>query len=227
MEGPHLLAEAVGAGVDVLEVFGLEGDEAGEECARRAGAPWRACTQTVLDRLAPTESPRGPIAVVRIPDPVPPVRDALLIDVSDPGNAGTLIRTAAAFAMDVVIGPDDPIDVWSPKVVRAGAGGHFHTRIDHLTRALPPNMGRIATVVRGGIPSSQLGVVLDPGRRWAVLVGSEPHGLAAEVVETADVSMTITMPGGAESLNAAVAGAIAMYELSRWRMSVGAVQERR
>lgn len=209
LEGPHVVEEARRAGVEMVEVFGIG---PGPSDFRN----WTEVTQDVLDRLAETSHPRGPVAVIRIP-PVDTVnRDHYAIDVGDPGNAGTLIRTAAAFGLDVVFTPGS-VDPWSPKVLRAAAGAHFRTSIGEP----PASRGTIATVVEGGIPPHRLGEVLDPGRTWAVLIGSEAHGLSSGDVASADIAVTIPMPGGVESLNAAVAGAIVGYELGRWRYSEG------
>jgi RNA methyltransferase, TrmH family len=209
LEGPHLLKEALAAGVEILEVFGLgPGDP---------GVPnWVEVTEEVLKRLADTENPRGPVAVMRVPSAGSVTRDHLALGVTDPGNAGTLIRTAAAFGLDVTF-RDEAVDPWSPKVLRAAAGSHFRTAIGSGIR----DAATIATVVKGGLPARELGAVLDPARRWAILVGSEPHGLTEDEVAAADVKVTIPMPGGIESLNAAVAGSIVAYELALWRSADG------
>ncbi|MEX1005254.1 MAG: RNA methyltransferase [Acidimicrobiia bacterium] len=211
LEGPHLLEEALAAGAEVLEVFGLGSPQP-------AVPNWVEVTEDVLIRLADTESPRGPVAVMRIPPAVTATRDHLVLGVSDPGNAGTLIRTAAAFGLDVAFG-SDAVDPWSPKVLRAAAGSHFRTVIGDRVR----DAATIATVVKGGVAARELGTVLDPARRWAILVGSEAHGLSDDEVAAADVQVTIPMPGGTESLNAAVAGAIVAYELALWRNAAGGV----
>ena len=209
LEGPHLLQVALERGGEVLEVFGLG-----------AGDPaipnWVEVTEDVLRRLADTENPRGPVAVLRIPPPGPVTRDHLSLAVTDPGNAGTLIRTAAAFSLDVAFQPD-AVDPWSPKVLRAAAGSHFLTSIGDTVA----DAGTIATVVGGGTPARRLGEVLDPSRHWAILIGSEAHGLTAADVGAADVRVSIPMPGGTESLNAAVAGAIVAYEFALWRRTAG------
>jgi TrmH family RNA methyltransferase len=210
LEGPHLLAEALGAGADVVEVFGV-----GEPPIEIGGARWTEVTQPVLERLSDTRSPQGPVAVIRIPDARPPTRDHLTLDVGDPGNAGTLIRTSAAFALDVVF-RSGAVDPWSPKVLRAAAGAHFRTTVALHPE---PGTGSIATVVDGGVTPRELGDVLDRGRKWSVLVGSESHGLDPTEAAAADVRVSIPMPGGTESLNAAVAGAIVAYELALWRNS--------
>lgn len=218
LEGPHLLAAAVAGGVIPLEVFGLAEDASSESLALGAGALWVPVTQEVLDRLAPTDSPRGPVAVIGTPPPTAPERDLIWSDLSDPGNAGTLIRTGAAFALDVVAGPGSA-DPWSPKTLRSAAGAHFATRIG--AGEPPPEWGTIATVVDGGVDPGSMPGLLDPARCWAILIGSEAHGLAPARAVTADVAVTIAMPGGIESLNAAVAGAIVAHHLSTWRSAAG------
>jgi len=212
IEGPHLLAEALAGGVEVVRVFAPIGDEplAGE---------WIPVTAEVLARLAPTEHPRGPVAVIRIPPDRSSERDALVLDVNDPGNAGSLIRSAAAFGLDVVFRPGS-VDPWSPKVLRAGAGAHFRTRIG---TSGGPGRGTIVTVVEGGVPIDDLVPHLDPNRRWDVVIGSEAHGVSDDDARTADVRVTIPMPGATESLNAAVAGGIAAYVISLWRRPGGDV----
>lgn len=218
LEGPHLLTEAAEHDAPILEVFGLESDLESSDLAQRCQAEWIPVTPEVLDRIASTETPRGPVATMAIPSAAGPDLDVLWIDVSDPGNAGTLIRTAAAFALDIVAAPGS-VDVWSPKVLRSAAGAHFATRLG--SGPVPQGWGRVATVVQGGVDPATLSAHLDPGRRWAVMIGSEAHGLDVELVQSADVLVTIPMPGGIESLNAAVAGSIVADHLTRWRSSTG------
>ncbi len=199
LEGPHLLEAAVAADVSVSAIFALVDDERSRDLAATIGAEWIPVTAVVLGRLAPTEHPRGPVAVMEIPATRPPSRDALALAVRDPGNAGTLIRTAAAFGLDVVV-VDGAVDPWSPKVLRAAAG---------------------ATLPRGGCDLDDLQGRLDPRRRWAILVGDEAHGLPPDLAASAEVAVSIPMEAGTESLNAAVAGALVAYELRRWRTRVG------
>lgn len=211
LEGPHLLQEALAAGADIRHVFGLETETPVH------GVTWIPVTEPVMERLAGTETPRGPVAVLAVPPPSPPRRDHLVLDIADPGNAGTLLRTAAAFGNDVVFRAT-AVDPWAPKVLRAAAGAHFRTRVASES---DPTAGVIATVVDGGHPPDGLSGLLDPARTWSILVGSEAHGARPTDVASADVLVTIPMPGGTESLNAAVAGAIVAYELMRWRGAAG------
>jgi len=217
LEGPLLVAEAVAAGARLTEVFGLGDDESSAGRAAAAGAAWIPVTAEVHARLASTEHPRGPVAVLAVPAPAAVSRDAIEVRVADPGNAGTLVRSAAAFGLDAVF-PTGAVDPWAPKVLRAGAGAHFHTWLGDRP---DPASGRIGTAVADGVPADRLGEHLDPSRRWTVVVGTEARGLSAGDLAGCDVVVTIPMPGGVESLNAAVAGSIVVYELSRWRAAVG------
>jgi len=205
LEGPVLVAEAVRSGAGLSELFGV--GVADEALAAEAGATFRAVTESVLRRLAGTETPRGPVAVLDIPAPVIAADRRLLVvwGVSDPGNCGTLLRTAAAFGCGFVAGPGSA-DPWSPKVLRSAAGGHFHTTVGEV--ATVAELGErelIGTIPTGG---ALVGLV---GPKAAIIVGSEAHGLPAEVIASCDRLVSIQMPGGVESLNAAVAGAIVAY----------------
>ena len=225
LEGPQVVEAAVNAGVTLRSMFGLNEDSAARTLAARAGATWVPCTVEVLERLGATEHPRGPMAVGVIPATTFDWRrDTLVADLRDPGNAGTLIRTAAAFGLDICFA-SQAVDVWAPKILRAGAGAHFLTDVGTGVETVPDGVGTIATVVEGGAPPSEAFERLDSGRVWAVMVGSEPHGLSPGIIDSADVTVTIPMPGRTESLNAAVAASIVAYELSVWRSAVGRVSD--
>ncbi|MDH3248785.1 MAG: RNA methyltransferase [Acidimicrobiia bacterium] len=215
LEGPHILAEAIAANAEITDVFGLEDDGDARSLAEEAGARWFPVTEQVLRKISDTENPRGPVAIVAIPEAVAADGDRIWLDTSDPGNAGTLIRSAAAFGFGVVVSPD-AVDPWSPKVVRSAAGGHFHVPI---ALGSPGDAFIIATVASGGTPLSDVAGVLPATQPICLLIGNEAHGLPAHVIEAADLCLSIPMVGGIESLNAAVAGAICMYELMQFRGS--------
>lgn len=208
LEGPHLMGEALAAGVPIQRVFALPDDP------RRGEWPEvTVVAEQVMHRLAPTDTPRGPVAVARIPDwsaPVPDRHLLVLWGVGDPGNVGTIIRSAAAFGLGVAVSPDCA-DPWSPKALRAGAGGHF--RIASLSRVegLGPlsNHHLAAAVVSGG----ENPIRLEDGP-WAFLIGREAHGLDRDLIEAAEVEVTIPMPGGTESLNVAAAASILAYAVN-------------
>jgi TrmH family RNA methyltransferase len=203
IEGPSVVSEAIEAGLDIHDLFVLEGEEVP---AAWAGGV-RFVTRPVLERIAGTETPRGPIAIATVPAPRRASDRPLLVawGVSDPGNVGTMIRTAAAFGYGFAAGPETA-DPWSPKVLRSGAAGHFHTAIDVVDDLGGlGGLKLVGTVPRGGeVPGP-----LVAGE--ALLVGSEAHGLPEHVLDACDRLVTIPMSGPTESLNAAVAAGIAAY----------------
>ncbi len=163
-----------------------------------------------LERLSGTKSPVGPVAVVEIPPPGDPAdRDVIVsVGVSDPGNVGTLIRTAASFGMAFAYTPGTA-DPWAPKTLRAGAAGQFQTPIFPIADPVELGCAMVAMVVRGGVPPEEVDI-----GRMAILVGEEASGLPDEIVEQASVKVSIPTSGETESLNAAVAAGIVAYALA-------------
>ena len=176
----------------------------------------------VMARLSDQPAPPGILAVVRTPDlsATPPVDGSLLVldGVSDPGNVGTLIRTATALGVGVVsIGGADP---FGPKAVRASAGTCYRARL-HRAEALVDVAGALRA---GGRPL--LGLAAEGERTlhdvagslrgdgFVLVVGAEPDGIPAEARRTLDGLVRIPMQGGVESLNVAAAAAIALHALS-------------
>jgi TrmH family RNA methyltransferase len=210
LEGPHLVEEAVAAGEAVVEVYALVEDRSAGAWATKAGAELVLVGEEALKRLSSTQSPQSPVAVLEIPTRGLEVSRSVLVAwrISDPGNLGTMIRTAAAFGLDVAVtaGSADP---WSPKVLRSGMGGHFQTAVVEVDGLEALEAVQVATVMSGGVAPRQL-----PPGRLAILIGSEAHGLPDEVVAQADVRVTIPISGPTESLNAAAAATILAYEAS-------------
>jgi TrmH family RNA methyltransferase len=214
IEGPHLLEEALHSGVVPVRIFARADDARTMALAEGRGIDLHPVDDAALRRLAGTETPRGPVSVIGIPSPATPVAPGAMVSwgVSDPGNVGTMIRTAAAFGWDFAYttGTADP---WSPKVLRSGSGGQFRLNIAGVTTVedlLGWGLTPVASVVTGGVDPA----TLEPGR-YALLVGAEATGLPPGVIEGASVRVTIPTPGEVESLNAAVAAAILTYEISR------------
>jgi TrmH family RNA methyltransferase len=240
IEGPVALAEALAAGVVIDELyvdartwadaFTTVGDDAPlialVDLAAEGGATVWSLADGVIDSVSDTVSPQGVLAVaprrtvtidelVSAPGPV-----LVLVDIADPGNAGTLVRAAEASGAAGVLFAGSSTDAFGPKAVRAAAGSLLRLPIveapdvggclDQLRGA-----GRmlVATVASGGDAPE----VLDLTGPIAVLIGSEAHGLAPEVVDACDLSLTIPVASSVESLNAAVAGALVLFEASRQR----------
>ncbi|HEX2369571.1 MAG TPA: RNA methyltransferase [Acidimicrobiia bacterium] len=216
IEGPHLLEEAASAGAQIHTVFSTD-----PETIVPQGAELVAVADAALDRLSGTKSPRGPVAVIGIPPSVAVTTDQTLVlyGLADPGNVGSLIRSAAAFGAGVIVGPGTA-DPWSPKTLRAAAGGHFRTMIEmapHLDPAALTARGWevVSTVVTGGVHPDEL-----RAGRHALMIGDEARGLPPEVAAYGR-AVTISMPGGTESLNAAAAGAVLLFALTKTAKGAG------
>jgi RNA methyltransferase, TrmH family len=216
VEGPNVVTEAIRAGV-VETLFGLP--EALERLQPPEGVAVVPVTGPVLDRLAGTSSPQGVVAVARTRtaavDEVP--AEGLLVvlhEVADPGNVGTILRTAdAAGAAGVWLTPASA-DVFSPKAVRAAAGSTYHLPVvvDVELGALVDHAhatGRRVLGLDGGATASIL--ELDDGHPVALVLGNEAHGLDPTARARLDGVVAVPMRGRAESLNVAAAAAIAIY----------------
>jgi TrmH family RNA methyltransferase len=215
IEGPNLLVEALDAGLDPEVVFALATDQQSARLSEKHGIELVVVDEGALSRLAGTKTPRGPVAVIDIPAPGSPGEGPGVVvswGVADPGNVGALIRIAAAFGWGFAYTPGTA-DPWAPKVLRSGAGAQFRSQpmpISTLADLDDVGYTTVATVVEGGAAPESL--VTGP---YAVLVGQEAGGLPPHVVERAATKVTIPMPGGTESLNAAIAAGIIVYEASR------------
>lgn len=169
-----------------------------------------AVSNEVMKKISTAATPSGILAVCAIPKPERPLeRGLVLAQVSDPGNMGTLIRTAAACGIRsiVVIEGADP---WSPKVIQASAGTIALVDVfiwDWQALMVFKSGLKLAALV----PSQGASVKkLDP-KKTLLIVGNEAHGIPEEWLADCDSKITLPMPGKTESLNAAVAGSIALY----------------
>ena len=174
----------------------------------------------LMQSVGETETSQGLLAVLdRSLLPIPPsLSFALILDqIRDPGNLGTLLRTAAAAAVQVVFLPPETADAFAPKVVRAGMGAHFRLPI----HALPWELIRTHTHglqihladMEGALSCWQA----DFRSPLALIVGGEAQGASQPARELATLQVCIPMPGRSESLNAAMAGGILMFEVVRQR----------
>lgn len=168
--------------------------------------------ESVINRISLSTTPSGLLAI--FPIPKSPSLDELgagivLANITDPGNMGTLIRTCAAMGKKSVV-VIEGVDVWSPKVVQATAGTLAYVTVFHWTWQdlihHKKNLSLQALVVDGGEALSK-----DIGNNSLFVIGNEAHGIPEEWVNQCDKRVTLSMPSSVESLNAAVAGSIAMY----------------
>ena len=226
VEGAKVLGEALDAGVPVESVYtdGPSGDPVVER-AFAAGARVYELAPGVLARVADTVTPQPIVAVVPFVDvPRASVRDASLlivaVDVRDPGNAGTLLRSAEAAGAGGVLFCDGSVDVFNPKTVRASAGAVFHVpvvaggaAVEVLDEMASWEVRRLATSAAGGDDYADL----DLTGPVAFVLGNEAHGLDPALEGHVDGRVTIPMAGRAESLNVGMATAVLCFETARQR----------
>jgi TrmH family RNA methyltransferase len=228
VEGPQAVREALAAGL-ATEVF----VEAGRDHAELlAGADVRLSLVTAegLAALAETVSPQGVVAVCRQrhhSDLAPVLAErpdlvVVLAGIADPGNAGTVLRTADAAGAAAVVFPDGTVDPYNGKVVRASAGSLFH--MDLVRGGRPADLvdalraGGLTVFAADAHGADDLDDLLDDGRletRTAWLFGSEAHGLPVELVDRADARVRVPIHGRAESLNLGAAAAVCLYASAR------------
>jgi TrmH family RNA methyltransferase len=179
--------------------------------------------ESVFQSVAETETPQGILAVLTLDPPaalrLPAKLDFVLIpdQIRDPGNLGTLLRTAAAAGVQAVFIPPETTDPFAPKVVRAGMGAHF--RLPILSLAWDQLKGRMdgMSVFLSDAEAEKSCWDVDFTRPTALFIGGEAEGASAQAHSLATEMIRIPMPGHMESLNAGAAGAVLMYEVVRQR----------
>jgi TrmH family RNA methyltransferase len=232
-EGPQAVGEALAAGGVVTQLFVTSSAQARyAELIRLAaaqGADVHAVSGEVMTELAQTITPQGVLGLCRFID-VPlarvtasaPTLAVILANVRDPGNAGTVLRTADAAGAGGVIFAGSSVDPYNSKAVRASAGSLFHvpvvtgTPVGDAVRALRERGVRILAA-DGGAASTldDLEVAGQLGRPTAWLFGNEAWGLPADVLDLADTAVAVPIYGQAESLNLAAAAAVCLYASAR------------
>ena len=226
IEGEHLLEEAVRSGIEVAAVFNSVMEQ---EFLAQLNLPATVEKLTLNDDVfssaVATRSPQGVAALVR---PRVYKREDLLGDVSmiviaaglqDPGNLGTLVRTAEAFGATGMLTTENTVDAWNQKSLRSSAGSVFRLPMvqgcgmDDLEWLRTQGVRLLAAVATGGKPA-HLSKLASP---IALMIGNEGAGLSQEMLSLADEHITLPCPGAVESLNAAIAGSVLLYEASRQR----------
>ena len=224
-EGVRLLEEAVAVQWPIKYVFYDEtlserGQILIDQLRSVPGLEIEEIPPSLMVDISDTETPQGILAVLEKKTLSLPQTPSFLIiadQIRDPGNMGTLLRTAEAAAADGVLLCPGTVDAFSPKVIRAGMGAHFHLPI------LAVDWGEIKTIANNMpvyLADSGGGKSLweaDMRRACALLIGGEAFGASPQGEEIATDKITIPMPGRAESLNAAIAAGILIAEVLRQR----------
>jgi TrmH family RNA methyltransferase len=224
VEGLRLAEEAIRAEVParlVLHTDHLDGrGRAAVNQLARLGATVETVSPEVMAAASDTQTPPGLLAVLALPATTVPKKLtwALVLDrLADPGNLGTVLRTASAAGVQAVYLAPGTVDAYNPKVVRAAAGAHFHLPI------VEANWGDIASALvrltlwraeaHAGTPYDQV----DWRQPSGLVIGSEAAGPGDAAQRLAPEAVRIPMPGKAESLNAAIATAVLLFEAARQR----------
>ncbi len=228
-EGVKLFDEALKKGVSLVRVFATEGMA---EYVRNSGFGGEIITvsDSVYEKLSNEKAPQGIICVAKYIDKSHNMnkiynkedfegserRALLLSSLRDPGNLGTVIRSASAFGVDEIILSDDCADIYNPKTVRAAMGTLFSQRISYV-----PDLAATVEAMNGG-GYTTLAAVLDDkalsldeveiGHKTAFIIGNEGHGIAPNVIKSASGTVYIPMEAGVESLNAAIAASVFMWQ---------------
>lgn len=231
MEGPELLSVALEAGALVEAVYVAPEGRANPGVATVVDRAFASGIRVfdldpgVIERVADTVHPQPVLAVVGFsPAPMEAVRDAsmvmVLVDVRDPGNAGTMIRTADAAGVGAVIHCEGSVDPTNPKTVRASAGSIFHVPVvtggaagDVVGSLQGWGFMTVGTAVREGVDYADY----DWRQRVALVFGNEASGLGHSVLDRLDDRVTIPMVGHAESLNVGVSASVLCFEALRQR----------
>lgn len=227
IEGVRLAEEALAAGWEaqlVLHTADLSlRAQAIVDGLGRGGTTIETVAPEVMKAASDTETPQGVLAVLSNRAlPLPEQLDFVLVAdaLRDPGNLGTMIRTAAAAGMQAVFCPPETVDAFAPKVVRAGMGAHFRMPVLHLDwDQISERLAGIQVYLAAACEGPAYDRV-DLTQRVAFIVGGEAQGAGQAARHLALSPVHIPMPGGSESLNAAVAAAVLIFEATRQRRAI-------
>ena len=219
LEGEHLVEEAIKerAQIKLIVVTGNRLEDY-ENLLAQTDVQVLVVSQDVFHKLSMTETTQGILAVVEIvkQEILPHKGHLIVLDaVQDPGNLGTIVRTADAAGFDAVILGTGTVDLYNDKVLRSMQGSHFHIPVfqANLQEYLPILKEKgVQVAVTALHRNSNDYSVLQGATDVAIVVGNEGQGVSNDVIEIADVVVTIPMFGKAESLNVAIASALLMYK---------------
>lgn len=226
LDGVHLLQSYLASGNKpqhlLLTAAVLQDREVTALLERLSGVPVTQLDDNLFADLSELKIPTGILALIALPSPATSVAHSrfclLLEDIQDPGNLGSMIRSAAAAGCDAVFLSPGCADAWSPRVLRAGMGGHFalsvHESAD-LIAVISAFSGKVYAAALGAKTSLYDGELHG---NIAFTIGNEGAGLSKNLLSISQ-PITIPMPGNVESLNAAAAAAVCLFEAARQRLS--------
>ena len=225
LDGAHLVQEYLASGLTPLHLLSnaaaKQDDEVMALLARLPEVPHTQLDDGLFAELTELKTPSGLLALIALPAAhIAPSHSrfcVLLEDIQDPGNLGSILRSAAAAGCDAAFLSAGCADVWSPKVLRAGMGGHFVLSIhDHA------DLFNVAAVFEGVTFATSLQAKnslyqCSLQKKIAFVFGNEGAGVSPELLAVTNQQITIPMPGKVESLNVAAAAAVCLFEAARQR----------
>lgn len=224
VEGVRLVEEALQSGWHTQFVlFTNKLDARGMrivEAYRQKNVEVLQTTPEVMKTASDTQTPQGILAILSTQPPILPKEISFLLildNVRDPGNMGTLMRTGLAAGIDALILPPGNVDHFSPKVVRAAMGAHFRLPIATMHWEEIEAIVKPLDVYLADALGTQAYDQINFQNPTALIIGGEADGAGPEARCLCDQTIQIPMPGGIESLNAAVAGAVLLFEVVRQR----------
>ncbi|UJF36454.1 TrmH family RNA methyltransferase [Paenibacillus hexagrammi] len=229
IEGYHLVEEALRSGAAVeCVVYSVDKDlPSGLLEAAGVAVEWIAVSQAVLEKCSDTQTPQGVFAVVAkrgmTADELLEARPdlAVILDgVQDPGNLGTIIRSADAVGAGAVVIGRGTVDLYNPKTIRSTMGSLYHLPIVEadLQELLPRARERGMRLVTTSLQAQRSCYETDLRQPTWLVMGNEAKGVSPEVAALSDVQVIIPMQGKAESLNVAMAATVLLFEASRQRL---------
>ena len=227
LEGDRLIADALSSGGSpALALYSLENaDFRVIAQLQNTNCELLPVSHEVLAVASDTQQPPGILAVFAIPrPPIPqPVSRVLILDaVREPGNLGTILRTAAAAGVELAILAPDCVDPYNSKALRAGMGAHFRIPI---VEAVWPEIATFCQDLRIYASSADSNIdyaAVDWRRDWALILGNEAHGVSRKALSVSREVISIPMSDAAESLNVASAAAVILFEARRQRRGANA-----
>lgn len=207
VEGAKGIEEAVEAKLEILHIFSAEGFENYKQRIE--------VTEPVLSKISDAKTPPKAVAVVKQPKykwSEKFKKVVLLEGIKDPGNLGSILRSASAFGIDAIVLYGDTVDLYNPKCVRSAVGNLWKIPVFHMDDFNKFNdYERIATLPKGGNVVSLKDY--KPEEKILIMFGSEADGLSEELKNFATKNLTIEMTSNVESLNLSVSASIVMYEM--------------
>ncbi|NOU01624.1 MAG: RNA methyltransferase [Gallionella sp.] len=225
LDGAHLLAACLDAGVTPLHILlntaALQDDEITSLLEQVGDVTITHLEDKLFAELSELKTHTGILTLIALPHPSAAVSDSrfalLLEDIQDPGNLGSILRSAAAAGCDAVFLSQGCADAWSPKVLRAAMGGHFALDIYEQQNLLDVARQFNGTLLATSLQATYSLYDCDLMGNVALIMGNEGAGLSDELLNLATQKISIPMSGKVESLNVAAATAICLFEVVRQR----------